>query len=68
MRNLRGSRVLFAAVVVVVLGGLYALAGLRHPISLSAGAAPTPPRSLPVTSVTQCPRPGPGSAGAAASR
>ena len=37
MRNLRGSRVLFAAVVVVVLGGLYALAGLRHPISLSAG-------------------------------
>ena len=59
MRNLRGSRVLFAAVVVVVLGGLYALAGLRHPISLSAGSAPTAPRSLPVTSVTRvCPAPG----------
>jgi hypothetical protein len=59
VRNLRGSRVLFAVVVVVVLGGLYALAGLRHPISLSAGAAPTPPRSLPVTSVTRvCPAPG----------
>jgi hypothetical protein len=59
VRNLRGSRVLFAAVVVVVLGGLYALAGLRHPISLSAGSAPTAPRSLPVTSVTRvCPAPG----------
>ena len=59
MRNLRGSRVLFAAVVVVLLGGLYALAGLRHPISLSAGSAPTAPRSVPVTSVTRvCPAPG----------
>lgn len=59
MRNLRGSRVLFAAVVVIVLGGLYALAGLRHPISLSAGSAPTAPRSVPVTSVTRvCPAPG----------
>ncbi len=59
MRNLRGSRVLFAAVVVVVLGGLYALAGLRHPISLSAGSAPAAPRSVPVTSVTRvCPAPG----------
>ena len=59
MRNLRGSRVLFAAVVVVVLGGLYALAGLRHPILLSAGSAPAAPRSLPVTSVTRvCPAPG----------
>jgi hypothetical protein len=59
VRNLRGSRVLFAAVVVIVLGGLYALAGLRHPISLSAGSAPTAPRSVPVTSVTRvCPAPG----------
>jgi hypothetical protein len=59
VRNLRGSRVLFAAVVVVLLGGLYALAGLRHPISLSAGSAPTPPRSVRVTSVTRvCPAPG----------
>jgi hypothetical protein len=59
VRNLRGSRVLFAAVVVIVLGGLYALAGLRHPISLSAGSAPTAPRSVPVTAVTRvCPAPG----------
>ncbi len=60
MRNLRGSRVLFAAVVVVVLGAVYALAGgLRQPISLSAGAAPQAPRSVPVTSVVRaCPAPG----------
>ena len=59
MRNLRGSRVLSAAIVVVVLGGLYALAGLRHPISLSAGEVPRPPHSVPVTSVVRaCPAPG----------
>ncbi len=59
MRNLRGSRVLFAAVVVVLLGGLYALAGLRHPIAVSAGSTPAAPRSVPVTSVTRvCPAPG----------
>ena len=59
MRNLRGSRVLFAAVVVVVLAGLYVLAGLRHPISLSAGAMPRTARSVPVTSVVRaCPAPG----------
>ena len=45
--------------MVVVLGGLYALARLRHPISLSAGSAPAAPRSVPVTSVTRvCPAPG----------
>jgi len=59
VRNLRGSRVLFAAVVVVVLAGLYVLAGLRHPISLSAGAVPRTARSAPVTSVVRaCPAPG----------
>jgi hypothetical protein len=59
VRSLRGSRVLSAAVVVVLLGGLYALAGLRHSISLSAGVAPHAPRSVPVTSVVRaCPAPG----------
>jgi len=59
VRNLRGSRVLSAAVVLVVLGGLYALAGLRHPISLSAGAATRSPHSVPVTTVVRaCPAPG----------
>lgn len=59
VRNLRGSRVLFAALVVVVLAGLYVLAGLRHPISLSAGAVPRTVRSAPVTSVIRaCPAPG----------
>jgi hypothetical protein len=46
-------------VVVVLLGGLYALGGLRHSISLSAGVAPRAPRSVPVTSVVRaCPAPG----------
>jgi hypothetical protein len=59
VRNLRASRVLFAAVVIVLLGGLYALGGLRHSISLSAGAAVRPPHSVPVTSVVRaCPAPG----------
>ena len=59
MRNLSGSRVLSAAIVVVVLGGLYALAGVRHSISVSAGVAPRPPHSVPVTSVVRaCPAPG----------
>ncbi len=59
MRNLSGSRVLSAAIVVIVLGGLYALAGLRHPISVSGGVPPRAPRSVPVTSVVRaCPAPG----------
>jgi len=59
VRNLSGSRVLSAAIVVVVLGGLYALAGLRHSISVSAGVVPRPPHSVPVTSVVRaCPAPG----------
>ena len=59
MRNLRGSRVLSAAVVLVLLGGLYALAGLRHPISLSAGAATRSPHAVPVTTAARaCPAPG----------
>ena len=59
MRNLSGSRVLSAVIVVVVLGGLYALAGLRHSIPVSAGVAPRPPHSVPVTSVVRaCPAPG----------
>ncbi len=59
MRRLGGSRVLFVAVVVVLLGGLYALAGLKHSISLSAGVAPRAPHSVPVTSVVRaCPEPG----------
>ena len=59
MRNLSGSRVLSAAIVVIVLGGLYTLAGLRHPILVSAGVPPRAPHSVPVTSVVRaCPAPG----------
>ena len=59
VRNLRGSRILAAAVVVLLLGAVYGLAGLRHTVSLSAGSAPQSPRLAAVTSVQRvCPAPG----------
>jgi hypothetical protein len=59
VRNLRGSRILAAAVVVLLLGAVYGLAGLRHTMSLSAGSAPQSPRLAAVTSVQRvCPAPG----------
>lgn len=59
MRNLGGSRVLSAAIVVIAVGGLYALAGLRHPIPVSGGVPPRAPHSVAVTSVIRaCPAPG----------
>jgi hypothetical protein len=51
--------VLPAVIVVAVLAGLYGLAGLRHSVSLTAGAAPRLPHAVPVSSVTRvCPAPG----------
>jgi Family of unknown function (DUF5719) len=59
VRNLRGSRILAAAVVVLLLGAVYGLGGLRHTMSLSAGSAPQSPRLAAVTSVQRvCPAPG----------
>ena len=59
VRNLRGSRILTAAVVVLLLGAVYGLAGLRHTMSLSAGSVPRSPRVAAVTSVQRvCPAPG----------
>jgi hypothetical protein len=59
VRNLRGSRILAAAVVVLLLGAVYGLTGLRHTMSLSAGSAPQSPRLAAVTSVQRvCPAPG----------
>jgi len=59
VRNLRGSRVLAAVIVVLLLGAVYGLAGLRHSMSLSAGSAPRAPRLATVTSVQRvCPAPG----------
>jgi Family of unknown function (DUF5719) len=59
VRNLRGSRLLAAAVVVLLLGAVYGLAGLRHGMSLSAGSAPQAPRLAVVSSVQRvCPAPG----------
>ena len=59
VRNLRGSRILAAAVAVLLLGAVYGLAGLRHTVSLSAGSAPQSSRLAAVTSVQRvCPAPG----------
>lgn len=59
VRNLRGSRVLAGAVVLVLLGAVYGLAGLRHTMSLAAGSVPHSPRVAAVTSVQRvCPAPG----------
>jgi len=59
VRNLPGSRVLTAAIVVLLLGAVYGLAGLRHSVSLSAGSAPRAPRLAAVSSVQRvCPAPG----------
>jgi hypothetical protein len=59
VRALRGGRILAAAVVVLLLGAVYGLAGLRHTLSLSAGSAPSSPRTAAVSSVQRvCPAPG----------
>jgi hypothetical protein len=59
VKGLRVSRVLPVVIVVVVLAGVYGLAGLRHSVSLTAGSAPRQARAVPVTSVTRvCPAPG----------
>ena len=59
VRNLRGSRILAGAVVVLLLGAVYGLAGLRHTMSLAAGSVQQSPRVATVTSVQRvCPAPG----------
>lgn len=59
VRNLRGSRILAGAVVVLLLGAVYGLAGLRHTMSLSAGSTPQSPRLAAVSAVQRvCPAPG----------
>jgi Family of unknown function (DUF5719) len=59
VRNLRGGRILAAAVVVLLLGAVYGLAGLRHTLALSAGSAPRSPRVAAVSAVQRvCPAPG----------
>jgi hypothetical protein len=59
VRNLRTSRIVLGVAVILVLGGLYGLAGVKHSIALAAGPAVSPVRSVAVTSVTRaCPAPG----------
>ena len=57
MSRLRYGRLIFAAVVVLVLGGIYAAAGARHPAA-AAGQRARPARA-PVSMATRvCPAPG----------
>lgn len=59
MRDLRTSRIVLGVIVLLVLGGLYGLGGVKHSIALAAGPAVSPVRSVAVTSVTRvCPSPG----------
>ena len=59
MRGLRVSRAASVVIVVAVLVGLYGLAGLRHSVSLVAGARPQLPHAIPVSRVIRvCPAPG----------
>lgn len=54
----RSTRILFAALVVLVIAGLYGAAGLRHP-AVAAGAQRTPAVRVPVSSaVYACAAPG----------
>jgi hypothetical protein len=59
VRNLPTARIILGVVVILVLGGLYGLSGLKHSVALAAGQAVSPVRSVAVTSVTRaCPAPG----------
>jgi len=54
-----GGRLLFAALVVLALAGLYGAAGLRHPPAAADAAAAAPARHVPVSSaVYACAAPG----------
>jgi hypothetical protein len=59
VRNLFTSRIVLGVAVLLILGGLYGLGGIRHSIALAAGPAASPVRSVAVTSVTRaCAAPG----------
>lgn len=59
MRDLPAGRIVLGVAVVLVVGGLYGLSGVKHSVTLSAGPAVSPVRSVAVTSATRaCPSPG----------
>ena len=49
MRSLLTNRFVLAALVVVVLGGLYSVAGLAHPVVFAEGAQLRPPARAAVS-------------------
>jgi Family of unknown function (DUF5719) len=67
VKALFAHKFVLAALVILVLGALYGLAGLSHPFVLAAGSVPRPPSRAPVTAATRaCPSPGsPGGGGVA---
>jgi uncharacterized protein DUF5719 len=59
VRSLLTNRFVLAALVVVVLGGLYSVAQLAHPVVFAEGAQLRPPARAAVSAAVQaCPAPG----------
>jgi Family of unknown function (DUF5719) len=59
VRRPLANRFIFAALVIVVLGGLYGLAGLRHPVAFAAGARlHQSARAAVSAAAAACPSPG----------
>ena len=59
MRKLLAGRIVLGAAVILVLGGIYGLGGVKHVMALAAGPAASPVRSVAVNSVTRaCASPG----------
>lgn len=59
MRRLLANRFVLAALVVLVLGGLFEVAGLSHPVSFADGAQLHPPaRAAVSTALVACAAPG----------
>jgi hypothetical protein len=59
VRHLLTNRIVLGAAVIVVLGGLYGLGGIRHSVAVAAGASVPSSRSVPVTAATRaCASPG----------
>jgi Family of unknown function (DUF5719) len=59
VRGLLANRFVVAALAIIVLGGLYGLAGLGHTVAFAEGARLHPPARAPVSAaISACPSPG----------
>jgi Family of unknown function (DUF5719) len=67
VRGLFAKKLVIGALVIIVLGAMYELAGLSHPVALAAGRQAPPPSRAPVTAaIRACPSPGSSSGGGVA--